>query len=513
MRGGARFTVLMQKKQGVEGRPHLVQVEPISLPGKGDSGAFSEQAVTTVSRSGHLDLTVIIPAYNAALFIDDSLSELSSHLRRTGLRYEIIVVNDGSKDDTDRCLKTIRDRRIQVLTLPVNRGKGAAIKLGMEFARGRYIVTTDADLPYGAKAVGECYEILARGATVVIGDRTLSDSKHYIHVSLMRRLLSHIYRMLFFPLVCSCGLRDVQCGLKGFDASFGKEMLRHSSINRFAFDLELVVFAIARKRRINRMPIVLVRNAPSSLQMVLDSVYMFCDVVRIGWNVCRGYYSDKSSLRKRLYITVAELARGGYVVKRTFDILLSGIGLVCSFPMWILVGFAIRLEDGGAIFHKQERVGRWGKTFTSWKFRSMAPDSDKRFGPLQARENDHRVTRVGRFLRATALDELPQLWNIFAGDMSFVGPRALLPAEIEVNGNGEMVPLHRISGFRERHTVPPGLTGLAQVYAPRDLPRRLKFRYDLIYIRNQSFWLDLKLMALSFWITFRAKWESREKKY
>lgn len=143
----------------------------------------------------------------------------------------------------------------------------------------------------------------------------------------------------------------------------------------------------------------------------------------------------------------------------------------------------------------------------------MVPDADQRFGPLQATSNDPRVTRVGRILRATAMDELPQLWNIFRGDMSFVGPRALLPGEIEVNGSGEMITLEEIQGFEERHRVRPGLTGLAQVFASRDVPRPQKFRYDLFYIKKQSFLLDLKLIALSIWISLRGKWEYRGHKF
>jgi len=181
--------------------------------------------------------------------------------------------------------------------------------------------------------------------------------------------------------------------------------------------------------------------------------------------------------------------------------------------LWAIISLAIKLEDGGPVFYAQERVGEGGKRFRSWKFRSMVPDSDQRFGPLQAGENDHRVTRVGRVLRATAIDELPQLWNILRGDMSFVGPRALLPEEIEVNGNGELIPLEKIPGYDARHQVRPGLTGLAQVYAPRDIPRRHKFKYDLLYIKKQTLWLDLKLIALSFWITARGKWEHRGKKF
>jgi len=200
----------------------------------------------------------------------------------------------------------------------------------------------------------------------------------------------------------------------------------------------------------------------------------------------------------------------------------------------MLIAIGIMLDDGGPVFYSQERVGMGGRRYRSYKFRSMIPESDRRFGPLQAREHDHRVTRVGRFLRATALDELPQLWNIMKGELSFVGPRALLPEEIEVRPKQfsvpgfrhtiqdprvkeeeflEAVPLEKIPGYAERHQVPPGLTGLAQVYADRDIPRRHKFKYDLLYIKRQSFWLDLRLIALSFWITFHGTWEHRGGKF
>jgi lipopolysaccharide/colanic/teichoic acid biosynthesis glycosyltransferase len=143
----------------------------------------------------------------------------------------------------------------------------------------------------------------------------------------------------------------------------------------------------------------------------------------------------------------------------------------------------------------------------------MIPDAEAKVGALQAARNDPRVTRVGRWLRATAMDELPQLWSIFRGDMSFVGPRALRPGEIEVAGDGRLVALEEVPGFAERCRVRPGLTGLAQIFAPRDIPRRQKFRYDRLYIRRRSFWLDLRLILLSFWITFRGSWEARGRKF
>src|SRR5688500_12828281 len=122
--------------------------------------------------------------------------------------------------------------------------------------------------------------------------------------------------------------------------------------------------------------------------------------------------------------------------KRLLDVLLSGCGLMISAPVALLISALIKLEDRGPVFFAQERVGQHGRPFLALKFRSMVPDAEASVGPIQSGKHDSRVTRVGRLLRATAMDELPQLWNIFRGDMSFVGPRALRPGEIEVGGGG-----------------------------------------------------------------------------
>jgi lipopolysaccharide/colanic/teichoic acid biosynthesis glycosyltransferase len=184
-----------------------------------------------------------------------------------------------------------------------------------------------------------------------------------------------------------------------------------------------------------------------------------------------------------------------------------------SAPLWALIALAIKLDSRGPVFFGQARVGEGGRIFRVLKFRSMIDDAEKGVGPKIAEEDDPRVTRVGRLLRATAMDELPQLWNIFRGDMSFVGPRALRPEEIDVDTAGRAVPLQAIPGFAVRSAVPPGLTGIAQIYAPRDVSRRQKFRFDRLYIRRQSFVLDIRLILLSFWITLRGTWEAREKKF
>jgi lipopolysaccharide/colanic/teichoic acid biosynthesis glycosyltransferase len=199
--------------------------------------------------------------------------------------------------------------------------------------------------------------------------------------------------------------------------------------------------------------------------------------------------------------------------KRWLDVALSGTGLLISAPLWAVIAVLIKLEDGGPIFYSQERVGEGGREFGALKFRSMIDEAEKHVGAVQSGENDRRVTRIGRVLRATAMDELPQLWNIARGDMSFVGPRALRPGEIEVKGDGVLQRLEDVPGFRDRCAVPPGLTGVAQIFAPRDIVRRNKFRYDRLYIKRRSFWLDVKLIFLSFWITFRGAWETRGRKF
>lgn len=200
-------------------------------------------------------------------------------------------------------------------------------------------------------------------------------------------------------------------------------------------------------------------------------------------------------------------------LKRPFDMILSLLGLCLSFPQGILFALLIKLEDGGPIFYLQDRVGKGGRLFKAYKFRSMIPDAERDGRPVQAAEHDPRVTTIGRLLRITAMDELPQLFNILKGDMSFVGPRALRPLEKERNAGGLIQALEDFPGFKKRQSIRPGLTGIAQIFLPADSSLRKKFRYDLLYIKKMSFWLDMKLIFLSFWITCRGKWETSRKKF
>ena len=198
-------------------------------------------------------------------------------------------------------------------------------------------------------------------------------------------------------------------------------------------------------------------------------------------------------------ITLRSSAIDGWarVIKRATDILVSGVGLVVLSPVFLIVGLAIKWEDRGPIFYQSKRVSR-NTTFWMWKFRSMGVDADKkkaellrenrRSGPLFKIENDPRVTRVGRFLRKTTIDELPQLLNVLKGDLSLVGPRAHLPEEVE----------QYEKHHRKVLAVKAGATGLAQVSGRSKLDFEQEVKLDVYYIENWSFWLDMKIVLRTF---------------
>lgn len=191
--------------------------------------------------------------------------------------------------------------------------------------------------------------------------------------------------------------------------------------------------------------------------------------------------------------------------KRLLDVACASLGLVLTLPAWVVIPLLIKLEDGGAVFFVQERMGREGAGFRLLKFRSMDPSVAEREEVGSPAVDPAAVTRVGRLIRPTALDELPQLLSVLKGDMSLVGPRALSPEE-KAEKSGERVDAWEIPGFRERQSVRPGLTGLAQLTVPREAAHRDKFRLDVLYVRRRTLWLDLKLILLSVWVSLRGAW-------
>jgi sugar transferase (PEP-CTERM system associated) len=177
-------------------------------------------------------------------------------------------------------------------------------------------------------------------------------------------------------------------------------------------------------------------------------------------------------------------------VKRMLDLALALIGFILASPLMALTALAVRLESPGPVLYTQERVGENGRVFTVIKFRSMRTDAEQAGQPVWASDKDHRITRVGRFIRLTRLDELPQLWNVVRGDMSFVGPRPERPFFVEQLAR-------EIPFYLQRHAVKPGLTGWAQVkyqYGSSIEDAMEKLRYDLYYIKHMSIFFDLTIV-------------------
>jgi lipopolysaccharide/colanic/teichoic acid biosynthesis glycosyltransferase len=178
------------------------------------------------------------------------------------------------------------------------------------------------------------------------------------------------------------------------------------------------------------------------------------------------------------------------VLKRAFDLVFSAGGLLLLSPIVLGIAAMIKLDDGGAVLYKQERTAVFGETFEVYKFRSMAPEGESAT-PVDDDDND-RITRVGSVLRRTHLDEIPQLWSILVGDMSVVGPRAVWIEEESLLEAQEQ-------SWRKRWFVKPGLTGLAQINDAKSTNPEEKLRYDLQYVKEQSFWLDLKIVVRQIW--------------
>ena len=205
-----------------------------------------------------------------------------------------------------------------------------------------------------------------------------------------------------------------------------------------------------------------------------------------------------------LVLPLDHAAIGGFwpFLKRTMDILISGIGLIILALLFPLLALAIYIDSPGPIFYTQERVGKGGRIFRIFKFRSMVPGAEEN-GAVWAEENDPRVTRVGRFLRRTMIDELPQFINVLRGDMSIVGPRPERP--IFADQLAEQIPF-----YRARHAVKPGMAGWALInygYSSSVRDALVKLQYDLYYIKHQSLALDMFILlkTIGAMLSFRGR--------
>jgi len=180
---------------------------------------------------------------------------------------------------------------------------------------------------------------------------------------------------------------------------------------------------------------------------------------------------------------------------RAFDIVGSLLILALAWPVAVVAMLLIRITSGGPVLYRQERVGKAGRVFTLYKLRTMINEAEKHVGPVWASKNDSRVTPIGGILRRMRIDELPQLYNVLRGDMSLVGPRPERPFFVE-----------RYASLRGvRLSVKPGLTGLAQVRRAYDLKPHHKVKYDSLYVRNRSLWLNIRIFFCTFLVPFSKK--------
>ncbi|HFR3537760.1 TPA: sugar transferase [Streptococcus suis] len=197
--------------------------------------------------------------------------------------------------------------------------------------------------------------------------------------------------------------------------------------------------------------------------------------------------SDESMIQLSPYY----LSIGQAFVKRTLDILMAGLLLLLSSTIFILTVILIKLESPGPILYRQDRITKGNRVFSILKFRSMREDAERTSGPVLAHANDNRVTRIGKFIRRTRIDELPQLINVLKGDMSMVGPRPERPFFVEQF-------IQENDYYSLRHNVPAGITGYAQVYGKYTSDFQSKLKFDLLYIKQYSVLLDVKLLLKTF---------------
>ena len=186
---------------------------------------------------------------------------------------------------------------------------------------------------------------------------------------------------------------------------------------------------------------------------------------------------------------------GAYATKRIMDIVISALGMLLLSPLFLVIAVAVKISSPGPVFFKQVRVGRYGRHFTFYKFRSMRPNADaekawlmdrneSKDGVIFKMKEDPRITKVGKFLRRTSLDELPQLWNVFIGDMSLVGPRPPVPSEVEKYTLED----------RKRLDVIPGITCLWQIKGRSDIPFHEQVQLDKEYILTPGIWKDIVIL-------------------
>jgi dolichyl-phosphate beta-glucosyltransferase len=237
------------------------------------------------------DLSLIVPAYNEATRLPATLRALQTYLAARPWRSEIVVVDDGSTDGTVEVTRAAVTPALplRIVSLDVNRGKGAAVTRGVAEARGRYLGFIDADLPYALDDIDRAMARLADGADVVIGGRDLPGSRATVDYSAVRSLSTRMFAALVARLVLR-GIPDTQCGFKWFKTAVARQLFSRITVTSFAFDVELLVLAQRWALRIDRIPVCLTHSSDSRIRLVRDSGRMIWDLLKINRRLARGAY-------------------------------------------------------------------------------------------------------------------------------------------------------------------------------------------------------------------------------
>lgn len=252
-------------------------------------------------------VSLVMPAFNSVRYADDNVGRALSFFETAGVDGEVVVADDGSTDGTADSIRS--DPRVTVLRLP-HRGKGSAVRAGMAVATGEIRAFTDGDLPYGLGRLPLAMRyIRERRYHAVIGDRTLPGSD-YESTGLLRTLVSEVASFAFRTLVTG-GIYDTQCGFKVFRGDVAAEVFRLARVDGFAIDVEIIYLLLKYRLDLKRIPVVLERNAPSSVHVVRDSTRAFRDIATIRWNWSTGRYRSlvlAALLQQELRLDVEEVA-------------------------------------------------------------------------------------------------------------------------------------------------------------------------------------------------------------
>ncbi len=542
-------------------------------------------------------ISVIVPAYNCEKTVGATLEALCRQAFPSG-QYEIILVDDGSLDDT----KQVVEKFPQVKYFwQNNRGPSSARNFGAQQAAGEIIVFTDSDCVPEPDWLDKMTTPFSDPEIMGVKGAYLTQQKERVARFCQKefeeryRLLSRFKYIDFVDSYSAAFRKSAFLGVGGFDTSFP---LANNEDVELSYKLALkgykmvfvpdarvyhthsaswvrylrVKFTRAYWRMLvyKKYPNKAMRDTYTPFSLKIQFIFTFLFILSFlgfllkgvsllglpvlqipillnGWwgtlsgGFLIGLLASTLPLSRRIYSEDPEvgmvapyLLMGRSLVfvmgtscgilaflssnfrdwvypiaKRAFDVFISLAGLLLIAPFFALIAIAIRLDSPGPVIFRHRRMGKDGSCFMFYKFRTMVKDAESKKdelralsslqGPVFKIKNDPRITHVGKFLRRFSLDELPQLLNVLAGNMSLVGPRPLPLIDIEhpelLHPKDSQIDLSRLENWLKiRHSVPPGITGLWQIRGRSDLPLEAWFNYDLEYVKRRSFWMDIKIL-------------------